>query len=164
MADDVPVANNQPSPGGEPLAQVLITVRNILLMIGLFHVVFFGWQIPRMATIVNDMPIPKTEEGAEQPPEVIEMVREKALALFTAVAWAHVGLGVGLVLGAFFLPLAPAAIVTTAALTYLGVQIGFMFWDPTTVLNGLVWKIGVIVGLFYCTRKILESETGQRAF
>lgn len=146
------------------MAQVLITVRNIMLIIGLFHVVFFGWQIPRMAAIVNDMPIPKTEEGAEQPPEVVEMVREKALHLFTAVAWTHVALGVGLVLGAFFLPLAPPAIVTGSALSYLGVQIAFMFWDPTTLLSGLVWKIGVIVGLFYCTRKILEAETGQRAF
>jgi hypothetical protein len=59
---------------------------------------------------------------------------------------------------------APAAIVTIGALVYLAVQIRFMVWDPTTVLNGLVLKIGVIVGLFYSTRKILEAETGERAF
>jgi hypothetical protein len=65
---------------------------------------------------------------------------------------------------ALVLPVAPAAIVTIGALVYLAVQIRFMVWDPTTVLNGLVLKIGVIVGLFYSTRKILEAETGERAF
>jgi len=54
--------------------------------------------------------------------------------------------------------------VTVCALVYLSVQIRFMLWDPTTILNALVLKIGVIVGLFYATRKILEAETGQRAF
>jgi hypothetical protein len=148
----------------EPLVQVLITVRNILMLIGIFHVIFFGWQIPNMPRIVGAMPIPLTEEGETQPPEVVAMVREKALQLFTAVAWAHVALGVGFVVAALVLPVAPAAIVTIGALVYLAVQIRFMVWDTTTVLNGLVLKIGVIVGLFYSTRKILEAETGERAF
>ncbi|MFM8931153.1 MAG: hypothetical protein ACKOS8_04650 [Gemmataceae bacterium] len=150
--------------GGEPLVQVLITARNIMMLIGVFHLVFFGWQIPNMNRIVGEMPIPLTEEGEKQPSEVIAVVREKALELFTAVAWAHVALGIGFVVAALLLPMGPAAIVTVCALVYLAVQIRFMFWDPTTVLNGLVLKIGVIVGLFYSTRKILESETGQRAF
>lgn len=150
--------------GGEPLVQVLITARNILMLIGVFHLVFFGWQIPNMNRIVGEMPIPLTEEGEKQPSEVIAVVREKALELFTAVAWAHVALGIGFVVAALLLPMGPAAIVTVCALVYLAVQIRFMFWDPTTVLNGLVLKIGVIVGLFYSTRKILEAETGQRAF
>ncbi len=161
----VPVSNADGMPiGSQSLGQVLISVRNIMLSVGLFHVVFFGWQIPNMDKIVERMPIPFTEEGGEQPAEVVEMVREKARSLFCAVAWAHVVLGVGFVVAGFILPLAPAAIVTFASLAYLAVQIGFMFWDPTIVLNGLVLKIGVIVGLFYATRKILETETGERAF
>jgi len=110
------------------------------------------------------MPVPLTEEGEKQPDEVVQMVREKSLELFTAVAWAHVALGVGFIIAALVLPVAPPAIVTVCALVYLSVQIRFMLWDPTTILNGLVLKIGVIVGLFYATRKILEAETGQRAF
>ncbi len=169
----IPEGKSAPDFGGEsveglltkePLVQILITVRNILMMIGVFHLVFFGWQIPNMGRIVAEMPIPLTEDGEKQSPEVVDMVREKSLELFTAVAWAHVALGVGFIVAALLLPLAPAAIVTVCALVYLAVQIRFMFWDSTTVLNGLVLKIAVIVGLFYSTRKILEAETGQRAF
>ena len=159
-------AGNSPEKpvGGEPLVQILITVRNILMLIGLFHLIFFGWQIPNMNRIVSEMPVPLTEEGEKQPDEVVQMVREKSLELFTAVAWAHVALGVGFIFAALVLPVAPPAIVTVCALVYLSVQIRFMLWDPTTILNGLVLKIGVIVGLFYATRKILEAETGQRSF
>jgi len=36
-------AGNSPEKpvGGEPLVQILITVRNILMLIGLFHLIFF---------------------------------------------------------------------------------------------------------------------------
>ena len=150
----------------DPVARTatLVLARNILLAIGIFHILFYGFQIPRLPEIAENDPIPMDAKGNPPSDEIVDQVHARFITVHTRVAWGHVGLGAAFLVGSLILPVAPAALVTVAALAYLALQISLGIMEPTTILTGLVLKLGVVVGLFTATRKILEAETGERAF
>jgi len=150
----------------DPVARTapLVLARNILVAIGIFHILFYGFQIPRLPEIAENDPIPMDAEGNPPSDEVVAEVRARLITGYPREAWGHMGLGAAFLMVAFILPIAPGALVTVAALSYVALQISLGIMEPTTILSGLVLKLGVVVGLFTATRKILEAETGERAF
>jgi hypothetical protein len=149
----------------QEVRSAILQARWILLLIGAGLLAFHGMVLANVDKLAESIPVPVDSKTGEMPADdevAANRARFRELAVLTS-QW-NMGAGAGAVACAALLPLAPPAFVVIAALFFLGVQVGLGVVEPTTILNGIVVKIAILAGLFTITRKVLEAETGQRAF
>ncbi|MFM7538169.1 MAG: hypothetical protein ACKO9Z_00755 [Planctomycetota bacterium] len=149
----------------EEVHSAVLQARWVLVLIGAGLVAFHGSILVNVGKLAESLPVPVDAKTGEPPTDdEVEANRARFRELARLSSGWNIGAGVVAVACAGLLPLAPPAFVVIAALFFLGVQVGLGVLEPTTILNGIVVKIAIIAGLFTVTRKVLEAETGQRAF
>lgn len=143
----------------------IIQARWVLMVIGMGLIAFHGVILFNIERLAESAPIPRDAETGELPnAEEIAANKERFRVMAVQSSQWNLVAGAWILASAAVLPLAPPAIVVIAALVFLGVQIGLAVQEPTTILNGVVVKLAILAGLFTVTRKVLEAETGERAF
>ncbi|MCY2948798.1 MAG: hypothetical protein ACOYNP_01415 [Gemmataceae bacterium] len=143
----------------------IIQARWVLMLIGMGLIAFHAMILVNVDRMADAAPVPRDSETGQLPSdEEIAFNKERFRVMAVQSSQWNLLAGVWILASAAILPMAPPAIVVIAALVFLGVQIGTAVQEPTTILNGVVVKLAILAGLFTVTRKVLEAETGERAF
>lgn len=143
----------------------IIQARWVLMLIGMGLIAFHAMILVNVDRMADAAPVPRDSETGQLPSdEEIAFNKERFRVMAVQSSKWNLLAGVWILASAAILPMAPPAIVVIAALVFLGVQIGTAVQEPTTILNGVVVKLAILAGLFTVTRKVLEAETGERAF
>ena len=143
----------------------IIQARLALLVIGMCLIAFHGYILFNIDRDAESLPVPRNSETGELPPdEEISANRKRFRIMALQSCQWNLLAGGWILVSAAIVPLAPPAIVVISALVFLGVQIGLAIEEGVIIRNGVVANLAILACLFTVTRKVLEAETGERAF
>ena len=135
--------------------------RSILIIIGVLIIILNAFMLTTLRSQVKneiEKQIRQLPAGSVVDPAKTKEVEDQAVKIGTAVSGVVIFLGVLFVVFGLIVNLYPVPVTVTSLVLYLGATAVFGFLDPTTFVQGIIFKIIIVMCLIKAVQAAIAAK------